>query len=100
MPEEHAEPWTMGELARSYERLAASVEKINDKLDSDRFVTRAEWEQRITAVDETTAQLRAGLEAVKPAKTPIWQVVTVGISLAMMMISLVGMIIALINLAP
>ena len=90
------ETWTQPELTRAIQRLEAAVKSIDEKLDSDRFVSRIEWEQRREVVDRDfvkvwTAQEELKREvtktmidfkretsetisSLKPIKVSIWQI--------------------------
>ena len=90
------EVWTQPELTRAIQRLEAAVKSVDEKLDSDRFVSRIEWEQRREVVDRDFAKVWTAQEelkrevtktmddfkretcetisSLKPIKVSIWQI--------------------------
>lgn len=90
------EAWTQPELTRAIQRLEAAVKSIDEKLDSDRFVSRMEWEQRCDVIDRDFGKVWTAQEefkrevtksitdfkretsdtvaSLKPVKVSIWQI--------------------------
>ena len=59
------EVWTGAEITRAIKRLEAAVKSIDEKLDSDRFISRIEWEQRREVVDREFGKVWTAQEEFK-----------------------------------